>query len=292
MNNLIINIFLTLYQVKIEYCESYNGKIIYLGADENEALIEFESVDSSDSDYDNVDAICIFSKKVNTYNWIGDEDYDINDYPIEDYYDDNDCYELVEDSDEWEEIDNKDLDNLSKLKEIEEMDNYSTLDTNIENYIKSISKEYKYAAFLNSTFYALIPYKDGFIQVRIADHFFNPSNIHLGRNVQWDYLENAINEKRNIYGFLSIHLLNSNTDYYKDKRGYRSDFKYAKSEAKYSDLITYITYDISKTDIDDIDYETDIDDYLEAIRDEIDIVYEEGLYDIKDDDGDYIELKY
>lgn len=262
---------LRLYTVQI--VDETETIFLYSGSDKQEANKIYISVNSSDLiEGMKYNCSCLFNIQDNIYEWVGDVDDEIKDYDIEEYYDDDSYYKLIEEG-ELDTIDSKQI--KSNYEEGEELEKnvYNNLELSITEYIKSISKKHKTAAFMGRTFYSLIPYLDGYIQVRVADHFFNFFNINLGKNVIWDYIDvgSKFNTNENIYGFLSIHILDKYSDYYKDKKGFKSDFKSREEYSKYPNLIKIITYDISKDDIEEIDYEYDIDYQLNEIKNEIDI---------------------
>ena len=289
-NTKIIN--LIIYFVEIH--DDNNIIVLYHGTDKSYAKSIFKNCDSSDL-YDSMiyNCYCLFSKILNQYEWLGDIDDEIEDYPINEYYNDSNYYKLIKEG-EHEDIDHKDIKSSYEQDEEDNIENFETLKSDITKYLISISSEHKNAGFLNSTFYSLIPYLDGFIQVRIADHFFNLSNINLGRHVIWNFYEGTTipTEYRNIYGFLSIHLLDKNSNYYKDSSGFRSDFKFAKEYSEFPDLINIIKYDISKDNRNEMDYETDIINTLDDIKIEIDKAMNLGEYNKIDVDDDYIKLEY
>lgn len=172
--------------------------------------------------------------------------------------------------------------------------NYEIFKSDIIDYIESISETSKYAAFARSTFYSLVPYKEGYIQVRVADHFFNMYNIHLGRNILWDSVQDLpkYNKYKNIYGFLSINILDANTDYHQDVRGYRKSFISRRNVTKFPSLIEVIKYDIKNHNLDKIHYKLDIQDALNDIKAEIDKALSSKIFDDKDKKGNYLEYFY
>lgn len=259
---------------------------IYTGDDFESAKLEFDSANISEFSND-YGGMVLLRKLTNKYKFVGDlEDgyYEMSDFPIEDYYNDSDYYELIEEGD-YEHIDSKDVKDDSK--EIEKQ-KANDLRDSIENYVSKISKKNKTAGFLGMTYYSLIPYLDGYIKVRVSDHFFNIQNIRLGKNVL-EFLDETNykrNEYENIYGFLSIHIIDSDSDYYRDKNNFKKDYKYDKENSEYPDLIKYLTYDVSKDEVDEIDYEYDIDNELDDIKSEIDKGMESGIFN-EDDEVSY-----
>lgn len=284
---------LTFYNVLINSAD--NTQEVYLGIDEKDATNQYNRISAGDEDsYMRGDLLKVLQKSTNDYKFIYtlDEEYEesIEDFPVDEYYNDETYYELQNEGD-WESVESEDFKSSKQVKEDEEKQLLDTVETKIKDYIKSIAKEYKNAAFLGSTFYALVPYLDGFITVRVADHFFNPSNIILGRQVIWENMDEInpkFTERRNVYGFLSIHILDSNTDYYKDRRGYRQDHKYTQEQSKYPDLIRVLTYDITnESEITNTDFIGEIDYELDAIKEEIDIATKNGEFKADDEVIEY-----
>jgi hypothetical protein len=253
---------LTVYYVDINTESDF--KNVYYGVNESEAKDIFKFLDRNDiPDFMKNKVSASISKREDVYEWIGN--YDIEDYPIEEYWNDDKYYINVKEG-EREDIDHKPIETYSESKEEQTKEAYDSLLDNVTSYIKGLSDTWKYGAYLGSTFYSLIPYLDGFIQVRITDHFFNMSNIRLGKNVIWDSVEGNpdMTNRKNIYGFLSINIIDDNSDYNQDKRGYLSEYKHRKKDSEYPNLIKYITYDVSKNEGED--YGQDIEDALEDIK--------------------------
>ena len=89
-----------------------DSDIIYKGIDFEEAKKEFES---ADFDF-NSGGIIIFNKKTDKYKFVGDlenGEYEISDFPLEEYYKDKNYYKLYEEGD-FESIDSKDIDYVNK----------------------------------------------------------------------------------------------------------------------------------------------------------------------------------
>lgn len=268
----------------------------YYGIDKDDAIDIYNGLDSRDVEKgSNLGASLRSRKDIYKFVYNISEEEQIEDYPIEDYYENSDFYELIKEGD-MEDIEYKDIESLESLKTKEEKIRFEDINTQAKEYIISISKEYKVASFLGSTFYALVPYLDGFIQVRIADHFFNLSNINLGRSIIWDNYEHIrpeFTERRDIYGFLSINIIDSNTDYYNDRRGNKSEYKYRKESSKYPDLIKSLTYDVyDERDYESFDVLNDIKQAISDIKMEIDEVMAKELFDKKEEDGNYEPLEY
>jgi len=288
----------------VKYVDFYNvtvsddtdTKSIYSGIDKTEALSEYNNPDIPEGYTFNVQKN--FDKKTNSYKLIYelDAEYDetIEDFPIEDYYDNEDYYELIEE-DDYETLQSESIEMDEEIADREENENVESLEEGIKDYLKSISEHYKNASYMGSTFYSLVPYFDGFIQLRVADHFFKTDYVHLGRNAIWENNEkiglNIDNVLHNIYGFISINIIDSNSGYNKDKqREFRSDFNLWQDGAEYPNLIDYITYYIS--DYESIDYEYDINNMIEEVKGYVNEAIEDGAFDNKDEYGDYEMVKY
>lgn len=199
-------------------------EIIYNGVDKEEAYYTYNNLTITDFCEHNASVSLEYIEKY--YNFLLDYD-ELTEYPIMYNYDDKSVYQYQSES-EYVDILTKNIPTYYEVDQQEKAEVYDNIKNGIVKYIKNISEDYKYAAFLNSTIYSLIKYKDGYILVRIADHFFNYRNVKIGKNVEWQNydLSNIKNEYKDIYGFLSINILQSNSDYYKDKKGFIRDFKY------------------------------------------------------------------
>jgi len=276
------NHYITKYEVTLH--SPNDMRVIYFGTDEQDALNEYKWISASDIPEGFYDVVKILQKQTNEYKFVGqlDEGEAIEDYPLEDYADDEEYWKLVQEGD-WKEVAAEGVKTVKEEQEEEESARLKELRADVEEYITSISSEQKYAAFMQSTYYALIPYLDGFIQVRVADHHFNMWNIRLGKEVCWDCFDEPSmrkhNQYRNIYGFLSINIIDSN---YSDRRGYRKDYKDKREYAKYPDLIRSITYDVSISHEYDsyITYfKDDINSALEEIREDVNLAIADNWYD-------------
>lgn len=268
--------------------DSGDDEIFYDGIDEIEAKKIYDGIDSSDFNNDDKNVICFIDKYTNMYKLI-DEDDDIEDYPLEEYYDSDYVYEIVEEG-EYSTVETKKIKSYNDKQKEEEDISYNALLNSAKEYVISISDTHKNAAYMGSTFYSLVPYKDGYIQIRIADHFFKLGYVNLGKDVIWENNEgtNLNDIMKNIYGFLSIQICDSNSDIDRDKRDFKKDFIERKNESKYPDLIQYLTYKST----DDVDIISDINNELSIIKSEIDNAMEDKAFDEKYDDGDFKCMTY
>jgi hypothetical protein len=268
--------------------DSGDDEIFYDGIDEIEAKKIYNDIDSSDFNNDDKNIICFIDKYTNTYKLI-DEDDDIEDYPLEEYYDSDYVYEIVEKG-EYSTVETKKIKSYNDKQKEDEDISYNALLNSAKEYVISISDTHKNAAYMGSTFYSLVPYKDGYIQIRIADHFFKLGYVNLGRDVIWENNEgtNLNDIRKNIYGFLSIQICDSNSDIDRDKRNFKKDFIERKNESKYPDLIQYLTYKST----DDVDIISDINNELSIIKSEIDNAMKDKAFDEKYDDGDFKSMTY
>jgi hypothetical protein len=160
----------TIYFVTGE-TDDYSNEI-YSGSDYNKALLEFNSADISDvSDYG---GFISFRKITNTYKFVGDlEDgyYEISDFPIEDYYNDTDYYQLINEG-EIEYVDSRDIDPINKQSD--------DLLLDVSNYYKKMYGNWKYNTIIVDN--GKDKYDDdyeeyGCIQLRITNHSENTKNI-------------------------------------------------------------------------------------------------------------------
>ena len=89
-----------------------DSDIIYKGLDFEDAKKEFKN-----ADYDfNSGGIIIFNKKTDKYKFVGDlenGEYEISDFPLEEYYKDKNYYKLIEEGD-FDSIDSKDIEPINK----------------------------------------------------------------------------------------------------------------------------------------------------------------------------------
>lgn len=279
---------LTMYQVLQSAPEWTESK--YLGTDYDEAKKEFDYAEPDEKS----NVTYILEKREDEYKFVGDwrgsgyesEEEMMSVYPLEDYYEYGSVWELIDEGD-WNDVDSIDVKSYKNQKSEDEEEKSEELRESITKYIIGISKEWKTAAYLGSTFYALIPYKNGNIQVRVADHFFNPDNVKLGLNKLWDYIEgnSEFNKYADIYGFLSINITDSN---YQDRHGFWRDHKDKIRDMEYSGLIEYIDYDISDIeDIENVNFKEDINDKLDEIKSEIDDAIEGGMFTEENPDIEY-----
>jgi len=183
------NITLDFYYV---WLMDYNGDIdvLYEGIDKIKAENSFEFADLSDFDTNmqkyggSVD----LEKFTNTYKYIYDED--IEDYPIEDYYDDSDIYELVEEGrDDMVIVKTKKIIGQNELDE--EVKNeakdvlyevYKLLSDN-ENII--YKRQAGYASRKSDYFLHRINDEET-IEIRLSNHSFNPKNVFTNEYIILD----------------------------------------------------------------------------------------------------------
>jgi predicted RNA methylase len=146
---------------------------IYSGTDYELALRKFNSADIDDigSDYG---GFIVFEKRVDKYEFVGDlenGEYEISDFPIEDYYDNEDFYILKEEG-EFETIDQKDIEPINKKSDI--------LLYSIQRHYQQVYGRIKYNEIIvsNGKDETDDDYENyGCIQLRIADHSENITNI-------------------------------------------------------------------------------------------------------------------
>lgn len=147
-------------------------KEIYYGTDYERALLEFNS--TNNSDIGEFGGTALLEKKINVYKFIGDlEDgyYEISDFPIEDYYNDKDYYEIISEG-EIEVIESKDIKPINEKSD--------EILQEVEQYYKNKYGRYKYNQITVDN--GKDEYDDdyveyGCIQLRIADHSENVRNI-------------------------------------------------------------------------------------------------------------------
>ena len=151
-------------------------EVLYLGFSENDADPSIQDTDMLEEDgaYD-----IIAEKQTNTYKFVGELDADIydsiqemiNDYPLEDYYEDESVWELINEGD-WEtlETEKKDRVNAATDELIEKVQDYIN-----DKYVKDRD---------SSKYMEISVYSDdneddylGCIQIRVADHSQNANNL-------------------------------------------------------------------------------------------------------------------
>lgn len=173
-----------LYDVQVggnSYTES-----IYDGYDLDEAKRKFSYADLDDlSTSDKYSGgIAILREKVNKYKYIyQDEDMTIEDYPIEDYYEDADIYELIEEG-EYEDIETKDIVGEKDIKEQNEEQADELLNETI-NYFKKLYPRHIKAGYIHrESYYFLIPIPntENTIELRLSNHSPNFDNINSNKN--------------------------------------------------------------------------------------------------------------
>ncbi len=237
-------------------------------------------------------------KQTNKYKFVGalDEGETIeNDYPLKDYYEDENVYELIKEGElEYEE--SLEIDPPPTKEEIARVA-AKELESDIIAYCKKICAHTQFAAFMGSTFYGLKAYKDGFIIIRVADHYFNPDNVSLGKDVIWQENESwsgerIKNEKYNIYGFLSVIIRDYNPIKHRQS-DFLGDIKSRLEEAEYR-LVDYIVYKpddyIQYEEYSAPEFEVDIDHAIDGLESEIDLALENKIFD-EDQDGNPIYTK-
>lgn len=149
----------------VTYHTDTSSEVIYTGYDYEYARNEFETFTLSHSEMVKCgSSFVLFEKVKENYKFIGDEDESPEENPIDEYNIDE-YYEL-EEEEEWEEIDSRDL-----IKKNETSDD---LLNEVETHFKEIYGNYKYNT--------INVYDDedefvGTIQLRISDHSENPRNL-------------------------------------------------------------------------------------------------------------------
>lgn len=140
---------------------------IFISTDKEKAMLEFkhaeDELDSDEVDQSGLSAELSFKTK--KYKHIGGDEYPIQEYPIIEYYDDEEVYEYLDES-EWETLEFRDIDRVNKKTD--------EILSDIQIHYKNKYGHYKY----NS-----ITIEDddgneiGCIKLRVADHTENIRNI-------------------------------------------------------------------------------------------------------------------
>jgi hypothetical protein len=148
---------------KVLFHTSDETEYIYEGTEESNALGEFNSFNYGDipermQDRDGM--YITLESYVDTYKYIGDAD-EYNDYPIEDYYDDDTLYKLI-DTSESETLKERSIKPINKDSD--------ELLGDVQNYFQKKYKS-KYGKYIK------IGVGEHCIQLRISDHTENIKNI-------------------------------------------------------------------------------------------------------------------
>lgn len=148
---------------KVTFHTSDETELFYEGTDESDAMGEFNSFNYGDipermQDRDGM--YVTLESYVDTYKYIGDAD-EYYDYPIEDYYDDDTLYKLI-DTSESETIKDR------RIKPINT--DSDELLGDVQNYFKK-KYESKYGKYIK------IGVGDQCIQLRVSDHTENIKNV-------------------------------------------------------------------------------------------------------------------
>jgi len=256
-----------LYSVIIS--DETDSKEVYFGNDYEYAKSKYDSLNEYDAE-GFYQASKVILEHTFIYEFVGvlNDDENINDYPIDFYWDDTNYYIKIDEK-ETKELFGDSILSKSELNEIKRKDIKQDINYLIEGYVSKISGKSKTAGMMGGTKYFLMPYLDGNILIRIADHDFNLSNVNLGYDVYWlMYNFNPdMNEKENILGFLSISIL----DYeYLDRKNFYRNYIETRNQSKYPNLVKSIRYNLPEiNDVEDIDFKDDIDDAIIQIKNEI-----------------------
>jgi hypothetical protein len=162
---------LELYQVRFDTDDDSEIKLVT--TDFEDAKYRYDS--TTIGDFGDSEFSVSLEKKIDKYKFIYelDEDESIEDYPIEEYYDDSYYYELTEEG-EFDNIENR----------VVESYNYTSNDllNDVENWAKNKFGNYKYNRIDVYSEDDTNEENDsiGSIQLRIADHSQNESNLPYG----------------------------------------------------------------------------------------------------------------
>lgn len=158
---------LIIYSVTFHTSDSSDN--VYYGTDANRAKLEYESNPNIPERWLNrTDMSIQLQSQTNQYRFIHELDVDfesIEDYPIDEYYDDSSVYELVQEGD-WEDIDYRKIDAANSKSD--------ELLQDVEHYYKQEYGRYKYNTI---NVYDEDETYQGCIQLRIANHTENIHNV-------------------------------------------------------------------------------------------------------------------
>jgi hypothetical protein len=164
------NINLTTYVVRFDTDD--NSEIELITTDFEDAKHRYDT--TSIGDYGDGSFTVSLEKKVDTYKFVYelDEDETIEDYPVEEYFEDSYFYKLIEDG-EAENIEHKVIESVNSSS--------NDLLNNLENWAKNKFGNYKYNII---PVYAEDDDNEpiGNIQLRISDHSQNENNLPFGVN--------------------------------------------------------------------------------------------------------------
>jgi tRNA nucleotidyltransferase (CCA-adding enzyme) len=111
-----------------------------------------------------------------------EEDETIEDYPIEDFYEDSSYYELVEE-DMGREIDYKEITGENEIEDDGKERNQEVIDQVVKHFAEKYPHS-KGGLWFQQSHYFIIPVKnDRTIELRISDHSMNPDNIESNPNI-------------------------------------------------------------------------------------------------------------
>jgi len=159
-----------LYTYEVAFHTNSDKETIYIGIDKEKALSEYEDFTLSDIELDNkknrTDMKLEFQIKEDVYKYIyDDEDSDISEWEIEEFYDNEDVYELIEEG-EFEVVHSKEIYPLNKKS---------------DELLHSIQQhyQYKYGNWKYNRIEVIDDSGDdvGCIRLRIADHTENILNF-------------------------------------------------------------------------------------------------------------------
>lgn len=158
---------ITSYSVTFHTSDS--SDLIYSGLDKDEAFYRYESFnDIPERWFNRTDMSVEITGQTNEYEFIHELDSEfetIEDYPIEEYYNDSSVYELINEGD-WESIELREI--KPKNKESDDLLN------DVSSYFQKKYRKYKYNTI--NVYDENEEYK-GCIQLRISDHTENIHNI-------------------------------------------------------------------------------------------------------------------
>ncbi len=163
----------------------------YDGKDKDKAELVFKGVSIGDFDdrEQKYGGMALFQKRIDKYEFVNvlDEDETIADFPIEDYYDSDGYYKLVEQG-EPEEIDSKRIKGTDEEKDEEKDKTKHVLNDVVSHFKKKYPINEQAGYHLYPSYYFIVPIAgmEANIELRISDHSLNPSNIESKPNIVLD----------------------------------------------------------------------------------------------------------
>lgn len=159
----------------------------YRGEGEDESTMEF--LDQSKAElalirFDQDGGTKTLLKRTAKYEFVG-LDAEIEDYPLEDFYDNSDYYELIEEG-EYEEVISTQEDNKDQLLNKEKVKAADILAEVIRYFEKKYPINESGGLHFRKSYYFIVPIygTDKSLEMRLSNHSSNPNNIETKSNIK------------------------------------------------------------------------------------------------------------